>query len=499
MSRSYLITTTIRGHSQTQVWDAAEPLALGSPMRWVLERSERGVRIRDLPGRLNQMASAVYEFDSERLNDQGAVLELPHASLRIRRARTSPEPFGSRAGTGALSCYFCIDRFILSAERLANENGSVHRARIGKAGGEIFEIARAAEKWTLTSRSAEPIALSLQGKARILSTGESLEIPSYEALVDLNVRFGSYVWRFGASNQAEALAEKPKAPAATDPEFRRFIRSLQISAAFLAGFVALSWLWPKPDPRNEELIPPQFTKIVMNTKTMNPSSGASGGGAPKADRVAVAQALRANALQSSIRGLLRGGMTRLLAESNIVAGNVRDAQTRRALGRISNALAPTALRTGFDPSLSAKVAAIGGAAGAGGSGSGSVGYGTGEKAEVRGQGQGFVSMDLGNSSVEEGLTKDEVGEVIHRHLDEVRYCYESAMIRRQDVEGKLQIQFSIGGNGSVKSADVQSSTLSDPKLDDCVLRRLMTWKFPQPKGGVTVAVAYPFIFKTLGR
>jgi TonB family protein len=108
-------------------------------------------------------------------------------------------------------------------------------------------------------------------------------------------------------------------------------------------------------------------------------------------------------------------------------------------------------------------------------------------------------MDTSGSSVAEGLTKDEVGEVIHRHLSEVRYCYESAMLRTPDIEGKLLVAFTIGGQGAVTAADVKQSTLPDPRLDDCILRRLVSWKFPKPRGGVDVAVTYPFIFKTLGR
>jgi outer membrane biosynthesis protein TonB len=56
----------------------------------------------------------------------------------------------------------------------------------------------------------------------------------------------------------------------------------------------------------------------------------------------------------------------------------------------------------------------------------------------------------------------------------------------------------IGSNGMVKTTAVKQSTLPDPKLDDCILRRLAKWPFPQPKGGVEVSVSYPFIFKNLG-
>jgi TonB family protein len=136
----------------------------------------------------------------------------------------------------------------------------------------------------------------------------------------------------------------------------------------------------------------------------------------------------------------------------------------------------------------------------GGSGQGtSTGYGNGSQAKVAGQGGGQVSLALEESIVEEGLTREEVGEVIHKHMSEIRYCYESSLMRTPDIEGKLNTSFVIDGTGIVKTAAVKSSTLPDPRLDDCILRRLKTWKFPKPKGGIDVPVTYPFVFKTLGR
>jgi TonB family protein len=114
-------------------------------------------------------------------------------------------------------------------------------------------------------------------------------------------------------------------------------------------------------------------------------------------------------------------------------------------------------------------------------------------------GKNWVDLDSLAATVEEGLTKDEVGQIIHKHMKEIRYCYETAMIRSPDVEGKLVVQFTIGNAGSVRSTGVRSSTVPDQRLDDCVLGRLAAWKFPSPKGGIEVAVTYPFIFKTLGK
>jgi TonB family protein len=83
-------------------------------------------------------------------------------------------------------------------------------------------------------------------------------------------------------------------------------------------------------------------------------------------------------------------------------------------------------------------------------------------------------------------------------MKEVRYCYESSMIRTSRVDGKVVLDFSINGKGIVAKAKVANSTLPDANLGECIMRRLRTWQFPNPKGGVTVDVAYPFIFKTLG-
>jgi TonB family protein len=114
-------------------------------------------------------------------------------------------------------------------------------------------------------------------------------------------------------------------------------------------------------------------------------------------------------------------------------------------------------------------------------------------------GRNWVDLDSLAATVDEGLTKDEVGQTIHKHMKEIRYCYETAMIRSPDIEGKLVVHFTIGNAGSVRSTGIRSSTVPDQRLDDCVLGRLANWKFPNPKGGIEVAVTYPFIFKSLGK
>ncbi|MEO5666636.1 MAG: AgmX/PglI C-terminal domain-containing protein, partial [Bdellovibrionota bacterium] len=118
---------------------------------------------------------------------------------------------------------------------------------------------------------------------------------------------------------------------------------------------------------------------------------------------------------------------------------------------------------------------------------------------VDGQGQGWLSLNLSEAMVDEGLSRDEVGKVIHAKISEIRYCYESSMLRKPELEGKLVIDFVISNAGRVRTANVKETSVEDERLNECILKRLARWEFPKPKSGVEVAVSYPFIFKRLRR
>jgi hypothetical protein len=92
---------------------------------------------------------------------------------------------------------------------------------------------------------------------------------------------------------------------------------------------------------------------------------------------------------------------------------------------------------------------------------------------------------------------DEVGSVITKHMGEIRYCHEAALVVNPRVEGKLLMDFDIDVNGRVKHASPKSSTLGNKILEDCIRTRLLTWAFPKPRGAVLVPVSFPFIFKVL--
>lgn len=210
-------------------------------------------------------------------------------------------------------------------------------------------------------------------------------------------------------------------------------------------------------------------------------------------RSALFKAFSSSSLQRSAKGLAAGGSASAYANHSGDASRLGSASGsgRGELGGAGGVETRSASISGFGGG--------GGGDGDGGPGSVGSGYGRGSNSKVSGQGRSFVSMDTGASEVEEGLTSDQVARVINSHWNEVRYCYDSAVLRNDSIGGRMTTKFAVGASGSVQAAGVGHSTVGDRRLHDCIVSHLRGWKFPKPRGGKTVAVLFPFDFKTLTR
>jgi outer membrane biosynthesis protein TonB len=132
------------------------------------------------------------------------------------------------------------------------------------------------------------------------------------------------------------------------------------------------------------------------------------------------------------------------------------------------------------------------------------GVGGGSKGALRGisglsvgkVGSGEVGIVEEETDVEGGLEKEVISSYIKTQLGQIRYCYERQLSASPDLYGKIHIKFTIGGNGQVIQQAVGLTTLQNAMVEGCILRRVATWKFPEPKGGTLVVVTYPFLFKS---
>ena len=112
-----------------------------------------------------------------------------------------------------------------------------------------------------------------------------------------------------------------------------------------------------------------------------------------------------------------------------------------------------------------------------------------------GAGSGTVGILDEETEIEGGLDKEVIARVIANYLGEIRYCYERQLSAEPDIYGKVQVKFTIDGNGSVMEHRIGATSLNSAMVEGCILRRLARWKFPKPKGGTHVLVTYPFMFK----
>jgi len=128
-----------------------------------------------------------------------------------------------------------------------------------------------------------------------------------------------------------------------------------------------------------------------------------------------------------------------------------------------------------------------------GSGAGAGGYGG---VELGGKGKEETRFIPGKTVVIGGLSRDVINRIIQRHYNEVKYCYEKELTRDPGLYGKVAVLFVIDGTGRVSDALVQQTTLSSEPVESCILTHVRRWVFPQPEGGSTVQVTYPYVFKS---
>ncbi|HOX46366.1 MAG TPA: AgmX/PglI C-terminal domain-containing protein [Myxococcota bacterium] len=129
-----------------------------------------------------------------------------------------------------------------------------------------------------------------------------------------------------------------------------------------------------------------------------------------------------------------------------------------------------------------------------GRGGGNYGYGTGVS-RVKSRGERDVNISVGKPIIMGSLSMEIIRRVIQSHRDQIKYCYSQELTRNPNLNGKVSIKFTISEKGYVTQATVAGTTMNNASVERCLCQKILTWKFPEPKGGGIVIVNYPFIFK----
>ena len=93
------------------------------------------------------------------------------------------------------------------------------------------------------------------------------------------------------------------------------------------------------------------------------------------------------------------------------------------------------------------------------------------------------------------IPRELIAKIINQHINEVRGCYERALLQEPGLSGKVLLEWTIDGQGHVEAIKVREQTIKSEKVPNCVNEALRTWAFPAVGG--KVVVSYPFIFNSI--
>lgn len=133
-----------------------------------------------------------------------------------------------------------------------------------------------------------------------------------------------------------------------------------------------------------------------------------------------------------------------------------------------------------------------GGGGIGALGAGGVGKGTVGGVVTRASGR---SVGVGGS--QGSIDREAVAKVVNSHLQEIRGCYERALLKDPALAGKVVLEWVINTSGRVASVKTKTSTLRNSAVEGCIMNELKGWVFPVPRGG-QVIITYPFLFNSVG-
>lgn len=91
------------------------------------------------------------------------------------------------------------------------------------------------------------------------------------------------------------------------------------------------------------------------------------------------------------------------------------------------------------------------------------------------------TVRFGHSRVTGALSLEDIRKVHRSHLNEVRDCYTLGLETTPALTGTVEVSYTIIADGTVQKASIHSSTLSNPQVEDCIVKASKLWTFPEPE------------------
>lgn len=78
-------------------------------------------------------------------------------------------------------------------------------------------------------------------------------------------------------------------------------------------------------------------------------------------------------------------------------------------------------------------------------------------------------------------------------LPEVSACYQDEAAKNDQLRsGRVSAQWVVASDGLVEEASIAESNINSTAVEDCIVNEILSWEFPQKKGGGSVAMVNYF-------
>lgn len=101
----------------------------------------------------------------------------------------------------------------------------------------------------------------------------------------------------------------------------------------------------------------------------------------------------------------------------------------------------------------------------------------------------------GSVAISGNIDQDAVRRAIEKYMNQIRHCYEKALLSNPRLAGGLRMEWNISLSGKAMGTHVTQSSVNDASLHACVVSVINIIPFPHPKGGIA-KVGYPFDFNS---
>ncbi|MBN2695282.1 FHA domain-containing protein [bacterium] len=94
------------------------------------------------------------------------------------------------------------------------------------------------------------------------------------------------------------------------------------------------------------------------------------------------------------------------------------------------------------------------------------------------------------------LTESQIKSVVNKNISQIRYCYEHELMRKPELSGSITVKWKINPQGEVILVNIEGGTLKDSAVQKCIINKIKKWSFPEPVGGGSAIVIFPFNFRS---